>query len=41
VILRRAAPLRTGLDHEGREERPFLVAHQVASQQSLPFKEGL
>ena len=41
VILRRAAPLRAGLDHEGLEEGPFLVAHQSADHVVPPSKEGL
>ena len=41
VILRWTAPLRSGLDHEGGEERPFLVAHKVARHSFLPSWEGL
>ncbi len=40
TIPRGAPTLGAGLDHEGREKRPFLVARQVASQQSFPCKGG-
>jgi len=41
VILRRAPTLRAGLDHEGREKRPFLVAHQSrANGPSFPRRDS-